>query len=168
MDTRLETIPGYPHYKISENGELFSQYQHRFLKPKIDKYGYKVYGLTEDGRLHHVTAHRLVATTYIPNPNRLPCVNHINEIKTDNRIENLEWTSWEGNANHGTRNERVSKTKSTKPVIQTLPDGKEVRHKGAKDGWRNTGIWWSCIRRSCLKGTPTSDKSKWRYANDTN
>lgn len=69
------------------------------------------------GYLHHGTfgyAHRLVAEVWIPNPGNLPCVNHKDECRTNNCIENLEWCSYKYNSNYGTRNERFSKSRKGK------------------------------------------------------
>ena len=73
--------------------------------------------LCKDGKTYQYYVHRMVAETYIPNdnPEEKTQVNHINEQKTDNRVENLEWVSSKENNNHGTRNKRAGESIS-KPV----------------------------------------------------
>ena len=87
-------IIDYPNYLIYPDGKVWSKYTKRFLKYGI-RHGYcgvmlcskeYPYGKNKD-------VHRLVAEAYIPNPNKYPQVNHINQIKNDNRVENLEWCS---------------------------------------------------------------------------
>lgn len=87
-------------WKSDVNGGHIVNHKGAFLKGKIDRYGYHVVNLTKKGRRNMATTHRLVSLTYIPNPKNLPQVNHKNGIKTDNRVENLEWCTSKENILH--------------------------------------------------------------------
>lgn len=78
-------------------------------KTQISKKGYINVSLTKNKNKKTFKVHRLVAQAFIPNPNNYPQVNHLNEDKTDNRVENLEWCTQEQNINYGVRNEKASK-----------------------------------------------------------
>lgn len=94
-------------YKISNDGKIYSEHRKRLLKPKMSKVGY-LYITLCNGRLQKTCRiHRLVALAFIPNPENKPTVNHINEIKTDNRVENLEWATTAEQNVHGTRLQRA-------------------------------------------------------------
>lgn len=86
----------------------------KILKQIITKYGYLTVHLCVDNKRAKKKVHRLVAEAFIPNPLNLPCVNHKNEIKTDNFVENLEWCTVEYNNNYGTHQERCRQNKITK------------------------------------------------------
>ena len=101
-------IQDYPEYSITEDGKVFSHLRNkgmgkgkvldynywREFKPQINHKGYAVVQLMSNTpRLKNFLIHRLVATHFIPNPDNLATVNHINENKLDNRVENLEWMS---------------------------------------------------------------------------
>ena len=90
-------------YQVSNLGNvkrLISErvFAERLIGRSIDRYGYVKRVLSKNGKNNHFTEHRLVAIAFIDNPENKATVNHINGIKTDNRVENLEWNT--NNENH--------------------------------------------------------------------
>lgn len=98
----------------------------RILKPITDSFGYRIVNLHTGGKQKTHKVHRLVCQAFHENPENKPHVNHINEIKTDNRACNLEWATAKENNNHGTHNERVAKARS-KQVGQYTLDGELIK-----------------------------------------
>lgn len=95
-------------YQVSNLGRVYSIRTNKFLKPKLNRCGYLSVNLKYKGS--HVTKsiHRLVAQAFIPNPNDFPQVNHKDEDKTNNCVDNLEWCSAKYNINYGTARERTA------------------------------------------------------------
>jgi len=88
-------------YKISSEGEVWSNYLNSYLKPCKDKKGYLVVYLSVNHTIKNTKKiHRLVAEYFIPNPENLPQVNHIDGDKTNNKVSNLEWCSNKQNNEH--------------------------------------------------------------------
>lgn len=87
----------------------------RFIKQKIMKpYNYGGYlgvALCKNGRYKQKLLHRLVAEAFIPNPDNLPCVNHKDENRQNNRVKNLEWCTHKYNNNYGNRNDKISNSR---------------------------------------------------------
>lgn len=106
-------IPGFDFYEASDDGQIksverrvkhnyggFSLRKSRILKQYISDDGYKRLGITMNRKTETTNVHRLVALAFIPNPENKPQVNHINGIKTDNRVVNLEWATVAENVKH--------------------------------------------------------------------
>lgn len=103
-------------YQISNLGNVKSiHYRHtnveKILKPYIKEDGYVVVCLTKNRRIKWHRVHRLVAEAFINNPDNLPEVNHKDENKLNNRVDNLEWCTSSYNKNYGTRNYKCMHTR---------------------------------------------------------
>mgnify|MGYP003661954568 CR=1 FL=1 len=88
----MSAIEGYENYIIFEDGKIINTDTGREMKPRIDK-GYYTIGLYKNAKQKKFSLHRLIALTFIPNPDNKPCIDHINRDKQDNRLENLRWVS---------------------------------------------------------------------------
>lgn len=125
------------------------------LKSKLDKYGYPNLGLYKNGVGKFFTIHRLVAMHFISNPDNLPQVNHKDEDKTNNCVENLEWCDAKYNNNYGTRNERnsnvqINDKKKSKPVIQLTLNNEIIGlYFSIKEATRQTGVGSNEISKCC-------------------
>lgn len=95
-------------YAVTEDGKVWSYRTNKWLKPSI-KRGYKAVVLSTPTKTRQVYIHRLVAEAYIPNPENLECINHIDEDKLNNSVNNLEWCTWDYNNKHGSRTKRTMK-----------------------------------------------------------
>ena len=95
-------------WNIDDSGGLYFDYG---AVPKQDKNGYLKVNLCYNGKDKIIRVHRLVTEAFIPNPDNLPEVNHKDEDKTNNRVENLEWCDRSYNINYGTRKDKVRDTK---------------------------------------------------------
>ena len=87
-------------YLVNSIGEVFSIRSNRLISQRLDRYGYPRVNLYEGTKNHTVTVHRLVAKAFVPNPDNLPEVNHIDGVKTNNSADNLEWVSSSENQKH--------------------------------------------------------------------
>ena len=135
-------VVGYEgYYEVSNMGKIKSlnriimrknghsqTIRERGIKPSIDKEtGYYKVALCKNGQQISYCVHRLVALSFIPNPYNLPYINHKDENKLNNNVNNLEWCTPTHNANWGTSRKRQSQTRSTPIIMCDLKTHKPIR-----------------------------------------
>lgn len=140
--------------------------EERILKSGKDKDGYPQVVLCKEGKRKTCKIHRLVATAFIDNPNNLPQINHIDEIKTNNCVDNLEWCDCKYNINYGSHNEKMIKSISIS-ILQFSKTGDFIRRwDSTAQVEKELGINNSNIN-SCIKGKRKSAGGyKWGYTDD--
>jgi hypothetical protein len=90
----MTSIKDFENYLIFEDGVIINTETGKEVKPWVDKTtGYYRTSLSNNTKVKSYRVHRLIALAYIPNPDNKPHIDHINRIKTDNRIENLRWVT---------------------------------------------------------------------------
>lgn len=152
-------------YQVSNLGNVKSlNYNHtskeRILKPGANTKGYLKVTLCKDRKVNDYSIQQLVADAFIPNPNGYSCVNHKDENKLNNCVDNLEWCSHKYNANYGTRNKRIAEKLSIPVYCLEL----DKIFTSAKEACRITGVHQGNITL-CLKGKRnTAGGYHWAYS----
>ncbi len=135
-----------PKYRRSGNG--FTLRPEKIMKQSINRTGYNRIGLKKDGKIKQHLVSRLVAMHFIDNPDKKPCVNHVDENKKNNTIENLEWVTHKENMNArglGKRMKAKFKLSNSKPLYQYTKDGVFIKKwdsglQAQKAGYTGTAI----------------------------
>lgn len=96
----MRPISGYEHYSINEAGAVLNNKSGKFLKPSLNENGYLYISLWSENKAYPKTVHRLVALTYIPNPENKPFVNHLDANRSNPHKDNLEWCTQSENIKH--------------------------------------------------------------------
>lgn len=126
MDWKI--IPHFPAYEAHPSGDIRNAKRKTLMKKFLTDSGYERLTLRNNGKYVSIDVHRLIAMTFIQNPMNKPTVNHINRVKNDNRVENLEW------ATYSEQNSHVKKT-----TYNGDDSGSSVYYPGEKEGeiWKH-------------------------------
>lgn len=185
MEEIWKDIPGYEgKYQVSNMGRIKSflrigvrkdtekcDFDSHFIKPTFNAYGYLHVRLRKNDKGKTRTVHRLVAESFIPNPNGFKEINHKDEDKTNNSVGNLEWCDRDYNIHYGTW---VSRNPRLRPVNQYSLNGVFIkRYDSIREASRATGIRHENIRSCAAKQITNKEKGyhiksaggyKWEFA----
>ena len=180
---RQVDIEGFENYQVTDDGRVWSKKSKRYLTPTKTQDGYlRVKLCYGDGRYINALVHRIVAKTFIPNPDNLPQINHKDECKASNCVSNLEWCSSQYNNTYNDRHikcahkvKESNTIRSGKPVDQIDMTSGEViaSYPSAWEASRQTGFTKQGIIIACHGGQMRKDKWVntfqykgyiWRYA----
>ena len=149
-------------FLFGKDYQIEQRHPERLLTIRTYKKGYKYVGLSKNGEVRKFKVHRLVAQAFIPNPNNLPCIDHKNGVRGDNRVENLHWVDAFENMNnpHTLKASRESKLGARtpmkmkqRPVLMIDRTSKQIvgEYEGCKAAARELGLDSSVISRCCRK-----------------
>ena len=148
-------IEGYEDlYEVSDEGNVRNKITGRILKAGKNNIGYVQVKLCKDGIGKSYRIHRLVAKAFIPNPDNKPEVDHIDENKLNNSVDNLRWVNHQENIDHS----------KSKAVNQYSLDGIYIAtYKSASEAERQTGIRNGNVVQCCKGKLKTSGGFIWKY-----
>lgn len=150
-------------YKVSNLGNVYSNYTHRNLCCGKTQDGYVYASLTKNKHRNNKFVHRLVAEAFIDNPDNLPVVNHKDENPQNNNVCNLEWCSYKYNATYNNAHIKRGDNMS-KPVYAYDKNGTLIKkYKSAREAHRETGFSHGDISQCCNGYRYALNDTVWSY-----
>ena len=174
----IKKVKGFDGYYVSNMGRVFvidnhddiNCNKHRLILQNKDRYGYLTVNIKNNkGKIMNVKAHRLVAQAFIPNPHNKPTVNHRDEVKTNNCVDNLEWMTMKEQQNYGKLSTTEKRARLLRTNYEVIGYSKRYHHAfySMEHAHRVTGINESSISM-CINGKKSyagiinGEKIKWK------
>lgn len=161
-------------YEVDIGGNVYSLRNGKVLKPNILRTGYAQYSLQRNGKRTLILGHRIVAEAFLPNPNNYPIVNHKDENKSNNAVENLEWCTHSYNSKYGAIGEKHKKIEywgkgveaSKKPVLQIKDEIVINCFNSITEASKKTKTNLSSISQCCMGKRKKANKYEWKFKED--
>ena len=160
---------GFGNYEVK--GRILSQSRSYSKKHGAFMYPYVSFHRKRNTATKKFTVHRLVAEAFLPNPENLPCVNHKDENKTNNRVDNLEWCTFEYNNTYGTARVRSQNTKRRKGLMKKVSkyalDGTYICTYGSvTEAAKSNNVGKTAISNACIEKTIRVGNFGYRFEDD--
>ena len=155
MNEVWKEVDGFPNYYVSNMGRIYTLNYKKILRPSLDKKGYEKITLTNGTKRFHTTVHKTVAKAFIPNPRNYEQVNHKDENKRNNCVENLEWCDTRYNIAYSMKQKIRQYTADTHEFIAEYANTVEAQ--------KATKIKKSNITATCRKEQHTAGGFYWEY-----
>ena len=152
-------------YSVSDDGKVINDTTKKEMSQRTQQ-GYKHVGLTINKKAKSCRVHRLVAIAFIPNPENKPYVNHINGIRSDNRVENLEWVTPAENTQHAVATGLMQPTRERTVVQYSLEGNKLNIYCSISEAARQTNSLVEKIVQCCQHQRKTHNNFQWRYGDE--
>ena len=161
---RVKSLPRFIKSGKSRNRKGYRLKKESILQPNVSHNGYLCVCLSNNNKVSCFRINRLVAQEFMPNPDNLPTVDHINRNKIDNRVENLRWADMKLQINNSDIKSRIKAI--SKAVKQYTKDGIFIaEYKSVSEAERQTGIYHSSISEYCNGKRKSAGGYIWQYAN---
>lgn len=152
------SIEGFENYLVSNKGRIMNGKTGRILRPRDNGHGYEIVWLCKDGKGTNKHVHRLVGEAFIDNPNDLETINHIDQDKHNNNVENLEWLSRGDNIRYSLSKPVEQYDLESGELLATYPSTMAVE--------RLMGFANQCISMACRGQYKKAYGYIWRYKDE--